>query len=71
MRSGAVTGKPRVASGYDPANAPVGAASGVNVFGLAQRSLRFIVITHGQASDPVWRWYRTALKQPAATWASL
>jgi hypothetical protein len=38
----------------DPANAPVGAASGVNVFGLSQRSLRFIVVTHGQASDPFW-----------------
>jgi simple sugar transport system substrate-binding protein len=38
----------------DPANAPVGAAAGVNVFGLSQRSLRFVMITHGQASDPFW-----------------
>ncbi len=24
------------------------------MFGLSQRSLRFIVITHGQTSDPFW-----------------
>jgi simple sugar transport system substrate-binding protein len=38
----------------DPANAPVGAAAGVNVFGLSQKRIRFFVITHGQASDPFW-----------------
>jgi len=36
----------------DPANARVGAVSGVNVFGLSQLSLRFIGITQEQASDP-------------------
>jgi simple sugar transport system substrate-binding protein len=38
----------------DPANAPVGAAAGVNVFGLSHKRIRFFVITHGQASDPFW-----------------
>jgi simple sugar transport system substrate-binding protein len=42
------------AIGADPANAPVGAAAGVNVFGLTQRSIRIVMITHGQASDPFW-----------------
>lgn len=38
----------------DPANAPVGAAAGVNVFSLSRERIRFFVITHGQASDPFW-----------------
>jgi simple sugar transport system substrate-binding protein len=38
----------------DPANAPVGAAAGVNVFGLSHKRIRMFVITHGQASDPFW-----------------
>ena len=42
------------AIGADPANAPVGAAAGVNVFGLTQRSIHIVMITHGQASDPFW-----------------
>jgi simple sugar transport system substrate-binding protein len=42
------------AIGADPANAPVGAAAGVNVFGLTHRSIRIVMITHGQASDPFW-----------------
>lgn len=42
------------AIGADPADAPVGAAAGVNVFGLSRHSVRFVVVTHGQASDPFW-----------------
>ena len=42
------------AIGADPANAPVGAAAGVDVFGLTQRSIHIVIITHGQASDPFW-----------------
>jgi simple sugar transport system substrate-binding protein len=42
------------AIGADPANAPLGAAAGVNVFGLTQRSIHIVMITHGQASDPFW-----------------
>jgi simple sugar transport system substrate-binding protein len=42
------------AIGGDPAAAPVGAAAGVDVFGLSQRRIRFVMITHGQASDPFW-----------------
>ena len=42
------------AIGADPANAPAGAAAGVNVFGLTQRSIHILMITHGQASDPFW-----------------
>jgi len=42
------------AIGDDPAAAPVGAAAGVNVFGLSRRQMRFVMITHGQASDPFW-----------------
>jgi simple sugar transport system substrate-binding protein len=42
------------AIGADPANAPAGAAAGVNVFGLTQRSIHIVMITHGQASDPFW-----------------
>lgn len=42
------------AIGADPANAPVGAAAGVNVFGLARHDIRFVMVTHGQASDPFW-----------------
>ena len=38
----------------DPANAPVGAAAGVNIFGQRRRRIRFFVITHGEASDPFW-----------------
>ncbi len=38
----------------DPANAPEGAAAGVNVFGLSHKRVRLFVITHGQASDPFW-----------------
>jgi len=45
-------GLPAIAA--DPANAPLGAAAGVNVFGLTQRSIRIVMITHGQASDPFW-----------------
>lgn len=42
------------AIGADPANAPIGAAAGVNVFGLARHDIRFVIVTHGQASDPFW-----------------
>lgn len=38
----------------DPANAPVGAAAGIDVFSLSRQPIRFVVITHGQASDPFW-----------------
>lgn len=38
----------------NPANAPVGAAAGVNIFGQRRRRIRIFVITHGQASDPFW-----------------
>jgi simple sugar transport system substrate-binding protein len=53
--NGALPDQPGLpAIGADPANAPVGAAAGVNVFGLTQRSIRIVMITHGQASDPFW-----------------
>jgi len=42
------------AIGDDPAAAPVGAAAGVDVFGLSRQRIRFVMITHGQASDPFW-----------------
>ena len=42
------------AIGANPADAPVGAVAGVDVFGLARRDLRFVMVTHGQASDPFW-----------------
>ena len=42
------------AIGADPANAPVGAAAGVNVFGLTQRSIHIVMITHGEASSLFW-----------------
>jgi hypothetical protein len=66
VRSGAVIRSPGLPA-VTSLLSPVGAASGVNVFALSQRSLRFIVITHRQASDPVWWPYRTALKQSAAS----
>lgn len=50
----------------DPANAPVGAAAGVNVFGLSHRRIRFFVITHGQASDPFWAVVQNGAEAAAA-----
>ena len=45
-------GLPAIAA--DPANAPLGAAAGVNVFGLTQRSIHIVMITHGEASSLFW-----------------
>jgi len=50
----------------DPANAPVGAAAGVNVFGLSHKRIRFFVITHGQASDPFWAVVQNGAEAAAA-----
>ena len=50
----------------DPANAPVGAAAGVNIFGPARKRLRFFVITHGQASDPFWAVVQNGAEAAAA-----
>jgi len=50
----------------DPANAPVGAAAGVNIFGLPRERIRFFVITHGQASDPFWAVVQNGAKAAAA-----
>jgi len=51
----ALPGQPGLpAIGSDPANAPVGAAAGVNVFGLTQRSIHIVMITHGEASSLFW-----------------
>ncbi|MGB0091664.1 MAG: substrate-binding domain-containing protein [Solirubrobacteraceae bacterium] len=50
----------------DPANAPVGAAAGVNVFGLSRHRIRFFVITHGQASDPFWAVVQNGAEAAAA-----
>ena len=50
----------------DPANAPVGAAAGVNIFGLPHKRLRFFVITHGQASDPFWAVVQSGAEAAAA-----
>jgi simple sugar transport system substrate-binding protein len=50
----------------DPANAPVGAAAGVNVFGLPRERIRFFVITHGQASDPFWAVVQNGAQAAAA-----
>lgn len=54
------------AIGADPANAPVGAAAGVNVFGLSRERMRFFVITHGQASDPFWAVVQNGAQAAAA-----
>lgn len=43
----------------DPANAPSETCQDKNVFGLSQRSLRFIVILYMQASDLFWASCRT------------
>ena len=50
----------------DPANAPEGAAAGVNVFGLPHKRIRFFVITHGQASDPFWAVVQNGAEAAAA-----
>ena len=50
----------------DPANAPVGAAAGVNIFGQRRRRIRFFVITHGQASDPFWAVVQNGAEAAAA-----
>ncbi len=50
----------------DPANAPVGAAAGVNIFGQRGRRIRFFVITHGQASDPFWAVVQNGAEAAAA-----
>ena len=50
----------------DPANAPVGAAAGVNIFGQCRRRIRFFVITHGQASDPFWAVVQNGAEAAAA-----
>ena len=50
----------------DPANAPVGAAAGVNIFGQRGKRMRFFVITHGQASDPFWAVVQNGAEAAAA-----
>ena len=50
----------------DPASSPVGAAAGVNVFGLSHKRIRFFVITHGQASDPFWAVVQNGAEAAAA-----
>ncbi len=50
----------------NPANAPVGAAAGVNVFRTSRRRIRFFVITHGQASDPFWAVVQNGAEAAAA-----
>ena len=50
----------------DPANAPVGAAAGVNIFRQRRKRLRFYVITHGQASDPFWAVVQNGAEAAAA-----
>jgi len=50
----------------DPANAAVGAAAGVNIFGQHRRRLRIFVITHGQASDPFWAIVQNGAEAAAA-----
>lgn len=50
----------------DPANAPVGAAAGVNVFGLSRHRIRFFVITHGEASGLFWPIVRNGAEAAAA-----
>jgi simple sugar transport system substrate-binding protein len=50
----------------DPANAPVGAAAGVNIFGQRRRQIRIVVITHGQASDPFWAVVQNGAEAAAA-----
>jgi simple sugar transport system substrate-binding protein len=42
------------AIGANPAIAPVGAAAGVNIFGLTGQVLRFVIVTDRPASDPFW-----------------
>src|SRR5580704_7343322 len=42
------------AIGANPADAPVGAAAGVNIFSHPGHEVRFVIVTHGQASDPFW-----------------
>jgi simple sugar transport system substrate-binding protein len=50
----------------DPANAPVGAAAGVDIFGQPRRRIRIFVITHGQASDPFWAVVQNGAETAAA-----
>ncbi|MGH2894454.1 MAG: substrate-binding domain-containing protein, partial [Solirubrobacteraceae bacterium] len=50
----------------DPASAPVGAAAGVNVFGLSHHRIRFFVITHGEASGLFWPVVRNGAEAAAA-----
>ena len=65
--SGSLPNQPGLpAIGADPANAPVGAAAGVNVFGLTQRSIHFVMITHGEASGLFWPVVRNGAQAAAA-----
>lgn len=50
----------------DPANAPVGAAAGVNIFGQRRQRIRIFVITHGEASDPFWAVVQNGAEAAAA-----
>ena len=50
----------------DPANAPVGAAAGLNIFASSRGRIRFFVITHGQASDPFWAVVQNGAEAAAA-----
>lgn len=50
----------------NPANAPIGAAAGVNVFRPSRKRIRFYVITHGQASDPFWAVVQNGAEAAAA-----
>jgi simple sugar transport system substrate-binding protein len=50
----------------NPANAPVGAAAGVNIFGQRRHRIRIFVITHGEASDPFWAVVQNAAEAAAA-----
>lgn len=50
----------------NPANAPVGAAAGVNIFGQRRRRIRIFVITHGEASDPFWAVVQNGAEAAAA-----
>jgi simple sugar transport system substrate-binding protein len=65
--SGSLPNQPGLpAIGADPANAPVGAAAGVNVFGLTHRSIHFVMITHGEASGLFWPVVRNGAQAAAA-----
>ena len=50
----------------DPANAPVGAAAGVDIFRQRHTRMHFFVITHGQASDPFWAVVQNGAEAAAA-----